>query len=150
MIDINKFDDLEDLPVSEEMLGAYLEGNLHGAEFREVQNYVHEDTSLSSLIGNIEADMGCLNDLDYSYQHRFGDILTTEDMFSGISLPELTTYGLDNYIDSSSPLNDAIILGGECTNFIGDDDHFLHSDNPSHGYNHHDPELDNGMSDNFE
>ena len=35
MIDLNKFDDLEDLPVSEEMLGAYLEGNLHGAEFRE-------------------------------------------------------------------------------------------------------------------
>lgn len=150
MIDLNKFDDLEDLPVSEEMLGAYLEGNLHGAEFREVQNYVHEDASLSGLIDNVEADMGYLKDLDYSYQPRFDDILTTEDIFSGISLPELTTYGLDNYIDSSSPLNDAIILGGECTNLIGDDDHFLHSDNPSHDYNHHDPELDNGMSDNFE
>lgn len=150
MIDINKFDDLNDLPVSEEMLGAYLEGNLHGAEFREVQNCVHEDTSLSSLIGNIEADMGCLNDLDYSYQQGFGDKLATDDMFSGISIPELTTYRLENYIDSSSPLNDGVILGGECTDFIGDDDHFLNSDNPSHGYHHHDSELDNGMSDNFE
>lgn len=150
MIDINKFDDLDVLPVSEEMLGAYLEGNLHGAEFREVQNNVHEDASLSSLIGNVEADMGHLNDLDYSYQHGFGDILTTEDMFSGISLPELTTYGLDNYIDSSSPLNDGVILGGECANFIGDDDHSLNSDNLSHGYHHHDPELDNGMSNKFE
>ena len=28
MIDLNKFDDLEDLPVSEEMLGAYLEGSV--------------------------------------------------------------------------------------------------------------------------
>lgn len=149
MIDINKFDDLDDLLVSEEMLGAYLEGKLHGAEFREVQNYVHEDTSLSSLIGNVEADMACLNDLDYSDQHGFGDILTNEDMLSGISIPEITTYGMDNFIDSSSPLNDGIILGAECANFIGDDDHHLHSDNPSHGY-HHDPELDNGMSDNFE
>lgn len=150
MIDINKFDDLEDLPVSEEMLGAYLEGNLHGAEFREVQNCIHDDTSLSGLIGNIEDDKNYLNDLDYSYQQGFDDTLATDDMFSEISLPELTIYGLDNYIDSSSPLNDGIFPGGECANFIGDDDHFLHSDNPSHGYHHHNPELDNGMSDNFE
>lgn len=150
MIDINKFDDLQDLPISEEMLGAYLEGNLHGSEFREVNNFILSDTGVVSLIDTVEADLDYIRDLDLSYQQDTIDTDVSEDLFSKITLPEISILGMDSLIETSSPLNDDIILGGECTNFIGDDDHFLLSDNPSHGYNHHDPELDNGMSDNFE
>ncbi len=149
MIDINKFNDLEDLSVSEEMLGAYLEGNLHGAEFREVQNYIHDDSSVSSLIDRVEADMNFINDLDLCHQGHV-DAIITEDVFSGISLPETTAFEMDSLIDASSPLNDGIILGGECDNFIDDDGHSLHSDNPGNNHLHHNPELDLGIADNFE
>lgn len=150
MIDINKFDDLQDLPISEEMLGAYLEGNLHGSEFREVNNFILSDTAAVSLIDTVEADLDFIRDLDLSYQQSTIDTNVSEDLFSKITLPEISILGMDCLIKTSSPLNDDIILGGECANSIGDDDLSLNSDNPSHGYHHHDPELDNGMSDNFE
>ncbi len=150
MIDINKLNDLEDLSVSEEMLGAYLEGNLHGAEFREVQNYIHDDSSVSSLIDSVEADMNFINDLDFSYHQGHVDAIITEDVFSGISLPETTAFEMDSLIDANSPLAEGIIHGGECHNFIGDEGYFPHSDNQDNNHHHHDPELDLGVTDNIE
>lgn len=150
MIDINKFDDLQDLPISEEMLGAYLEGNLHGSEFREVNNFILSDTGVVSLIDTVEDDLDFIRDLDLSDQQGTIDTDVSEDLFSEITLPEISILGMDSLSETSSPLNDDIILGDECANFIGDDDLSFNSDNPSHGYHHHDPELDNGMSDNFE
>ena len=153
MIDINKFDDLLDLPISEEMLGAYLEGNLHGSEFREVNNFILSNTDIVSLIDTVEADLDFIRDLDLSDQQGTIDAIDTdvsEDLFSKITLPEISILGMDSLSETSSPLNDDIIFGSECANFIGDDDHSLNSDNLNHGYHHHDPELDNGMSDNFE
>lgn len=143
MIDIKKFENLENLSISEEMLGAYLEGNLHGAEYREVQNCIHDDVSLSSLIDCIEGDMYYLTGLDYSYQQDSVDVLITDDMFSEISLPEITTYGEDSLIDLSSLLNDGITLGCEYANIMGDDSYFHHPDNPDNVYLHNDPEFDN-------
>lgn len=150
MIDINKFEDLQDLPISEEMLGAYLEGNLHGSEFREVNNFIISDTGVVSLIDTVEADLDFIRDLALSDQQGTIDTGVSEDLFSKIALPEISILGLDSLSETSSPLNDDIILGGECANFIDDDDHTFNSDNLSHGYHHHDSELDNGMSDNFE
>lgn len=150
MIDINRFDDLQDLPISEEMLGAYLEGNLHGSEFREVNNFILSDTGVVSLIDTVEADLDFIRDLDLSDQQGTIDTDVSEDLVSKITIPEISILGMDSLSETSAPLNDDIILGGECANFIGDDDHSLNSDNLSHGYHHHDPELDNGMSDNFE
>lgn len=54
MIDYDKLDALMELPISEEMLGAYIEGNLHGSEFREVQNIIEQDSFVADLISNSE------------------------------------------------------------------------------------------------
>ncbi|WP_297278615.1 hypothetical protein [uncultured Brachyspira sp.] len=57
MIDFqDKFDDLQDLSISEEMLGAYVEGNLRGSEFREVSNLLSIDDDLSDLVQSVESD----------------------------------------------------------------------------------------------
>lgn len=56
MIDISKFDFIEELPVSEEMLGAFLEGSLMGAEVRDVSNFVESNSIISDLINELEVD----------------------------------------------------------------------------------------------
>lgn len=47
---LNKFDRIQDLPVSEEMLGAYLEGNLDFYEMEDLSNIANNDTMLQSII----------------------------------------------------------------------------------------------------
>ncbi|MDE5905652.1 hypothetical protein, partial [Duncaniella sp.] len=54
---LSKFNRIEDLPVSEEMLGAYMEGNLHGSEFREVNNFILSDAHTIRLMDIVEADL---------------------------------------------------------------------------------------------
>lgn len=46
---MKKFDSIEDLPISEEMLGAYLEGNLTPSESEFVQNEIDSDLTLMNL-----------------------------------------------------------------------------------------------------
>lgn len=53
---INEFDNIPDLPVSEEMLGAYLEGNLEGDELIDVGYMVQEDLLMSYIANEISAD----------------------------------------------------------------------------------------------
>lgn len=149
MIDINKFDDIEDLSISEEMLGAYLEGNLHGSEFREVHNFIQSDANTIGLIGEVEDDLDFIHDIYLSYQQGIIDANINEDLFSEISLPEISVLGMDSLIETSSPLNDDIIFGGDCHNFI-DDGHFLPSDGHHNNHQHHDPEIDFGLTDNIE
>ena len=50
---MKKFDNIEDLPISEEMLGAYLEGNLSDAESIVVNNTIDSFSELSSIITEI-------------------------------------------------------------------------------------------------
>lgn len=52
---LNKFDRIEDLPVSEEMLGAYLEGNLNDAESILVSNMLDSNPELSLLSYEVES-----------------------------------------------------------------------------------------------
>lgn len=47
---LNKFDRIEDLPVSEEVLGAYFEGNLQDSERVEVDSWINHDQALRSLV----------------------------------------------------------------------------------------------------
>ena len=72
MIDYEKLDALMELPISEEMLGAYLEGNLHGAELREVQNIVDKDSFVADLISSTDDVMQMNNDLrNYLDAHQY-------------------------------------------------------------------------------
>lgn len=47
---ISRFNDIQDLPVSEEMLGAYVEGTLHGAELDSTSEQVSSDSYLKEIL----------------------------------------------------------------------------------------------------
>lgn len=47
---INRFDEIQDLPVSEEMLGAYMEGNLSEDEKANLSNMIHENPDMEEII----------------------------------------------------------------------------------------------------
>ena len=64
---LNKFDSIDDLPVSEEMLGAYLENNLSYSEMVDVESAIQENSYLSELAdANYEYDV----DLDLDFSER--------------------------------------------------------------------------------
>ena len=96
MIDYNKLDRLMNLPVSEEMLGAYIEGNLYGSELREVHNIIEQNPELEDIILNTENIVQINNDLpniryDYSGDNYDNDLsfpLLDADEFI---LPEIVT-----------------------------------------------------------
>lgn len=54
---MKKFDSIEDLPISEEMLGAYLEGNLSPYESEMVHNEIDSDLSLMNLMHSVTSDI---------------------------------------------------------------------------------------------
>lgn len=94
MIDYDKLDSLMELPVSEEMIGAYLEGNLHGAELREVQNIVEKDSFVADLISSTEDMMQIGDDLSNPWEDTFADDFCNNPDFQLIStndfvLPEI-------------------------------------------------------------
>lgn len=60
---ISRFKDIRDLPVSEELLGVYVEGNLRGSELREVSNLLRTDDNFSNLVQSVESD-GINSDFD--------------------------------------------------------------------------------------
>lgn len=94
---LSKFDRIQDLPISEELLGAYIEGNLMGSEFREVHN----------LIGN---------------DHELCDFCDSISLDNPLSIDTLTpiTIGDDNYINGYDNVNidiDSIVLPLISSNF---------------------------------
>ena len=98
MINYEKLDALMELPISEEMLGAYLEGNLHGAELREVQNIVEKDSFVADLISSADDVIQMNNDLSNPWAD------TIADDFSGNTDFQL--------INSDSFVLPEIVLGG--------------------------------------
>lgn len=59
-----KFDSIEDLPISEEMLGAYMEGNLTESEALEIAPVISRDGMLSNLMNSIEETHTALNNFE--------------------------------------------------------------------------------------
>ena len=62
MIDFDKLDKISELPISEEMLGAYLEGNLDLSEAAMVESMI----DASSTLGEIFDECAVLTDNTYS------------------------------------------------------------------------------------
>lgn len=111
MIDYEKLDVLMELPISEEMLGAYLEGNLHGAELREVQNIVEKDFFVADLISSTEDAMQLNNDLSNSWTDIVADDFSSNADFQlmnseEFALPEivLDIPGMETYIVQDATL----------------------------------------------
>lgn len=147
---MKKLDRIEDLPIPEEMLGAYMEGNLHGSEFREIKNFIDDDSSIHDILNIVEDDKGFINELNYSFLNGIVASSDCNEISDDFSLPEIRSLEKQSFTGSSSPFTEDI-FDGELHNFIGEDGHFLHSDNNGHEHhiNHHDPELDAGTYDNL-
>lgn len=66
-----KFDRIQDLPVSEEMLGIYLEGNLSTAEEKEVSALIYDNPTINSLVSDCEGFSLDSNDIYHSSFEEF-------------------------------------------------------------------------------
>lgn len=53
---LRKFESIEELPISEEMLGAYMEGNLDSYEISQIETAISEDSSLLGFVEDIISD----------------------------------------------------------------------------------------------
>ena len=83
---LQQFDDLQELPVSEETVGAYMEGNLGGSELRELQNILNSDADFYGMIESVgEIDNGM-------------DMLIRTPI-SGVESPDVLNFHFDNLID---------------------------------------------------
>ena len=75
-----KFDSIEELPISEEMLGAYMEGNANPNEVLQIEFEMSEDSDLSSFVYELEHDRASILDnlenqiFDPDYPHFLSDI----------------------------------------------------------------------------
>lgn len=99
---LSQFNDLQDLPVSEEMLGAYIEGNLDGSEQLFVESSIQQDDSLNDLVAgtNEDTDSGydwSIHDGDYGFWELGIPPVVTEDDIK--SYEEQPTDGIDFEID---------------------------------------------------
>lgn len=59
---MKKFDSIEDLPISEEMLGAYLEGNLDSVEASHVEFAMSEDSEFSDFVEGVSSNSSSILD----------------------------------------------------------------------------------------
>ena len=91
---INKFDSIEDLPISEEMLGAYLEGNLDDAESIFVNNAINSFSDVSEIVLEIPVieNLAMLEILDYDFSAEIFSIM------SDVELPNIS----DNILNNTS------------------------------------------------
>lgn len=75
-----KFDRIQDLPFSEEMLGAYLEGNLDSCEASQIESVISRDSTLSEFVDSISLDSDSILDnleqqiFEPTYPHFLSDI----------------------------------------------------------------------------
>lgn len=77
---ICRFDDIHDLPISEEVLGAYFEGSLDIEDRQQIQDYINSDLFLT----NLEFEMNEHHDIDSMV------INTTEPVnIDSVELPNL-------------------------------------------------------------
>lgn len=88
---LNKFDRIEDLPISEEMLGAYLEGNLNEDEISDIISVISQDGIVSNLMTSIEETLSDENNFEFFLDDQID--FPDEDFFN-------STYELEEETES--------------------------------------------------
>lgn len=146
-----KFNSIEDLPVSEELLGAYAEGNLRGAEYREVQNIISNDANLSELMGSVEQDsLFSETDLFNTFDNSMGAINGDDYLHIDVEELELPSFTPDFLIDAT-PLCSDIILGATFDDIAGHGQDDINSQSPLDcDSNDNDSFHHDGMNDNLD
>ncbi len=98
---MKKFDSIEDLPISEEMLGAYLEGNLSEDEIFEIIPVISQDSIVHNLMISIEETRSDENNfenfiddqIDFPDDDFFTSIYETEEETEPMSSKSYNIYG---------------------------------------------------------
>lgn len=90
---LNKFDRIQDLPVSEEMLGAYMENNLSAIESLQVKQHIIDNPELLTFVKEISTE-----ELEKLKSEE-----TLEDLQCIIDIPKL-----DHMVERSELVNHAI------------------------------------------
>lgn len=112
MIDYDKLDSLMELPVSEEMIGAYLEGNLSEIESNDVRRLMsqHEDFFDISLENNFDSDIDVA---DVDFENIQLPFLPVTDSFNN----DATSLDLDD-LQNSNTINELNSMKLEAANRI--------------------------------
>jgi hypothetical protein len=79
---LDKFDRIQDLPISEEMLGAYMENNLNETESALVLNTIDSDLSLMNLSHEVSSGLDWDNKWEYD---------NYDESSVGMEIPEIRT-----------------------------------------------------------
>ena len=88
---LNKFDRIQDLPVSEEMLGAYYEGKTTPSETLSIQSSISDDSSIQNLLSNLSQDQDNSNNIFFDGEIDFPQDSFFTDIFENIeSMKDLT------------------------------------------------------------
>lgn len=108
---------IKSLPISEETLGAYLEGKLSELDRINVENFLNNNPELREFVDEIQFD-------DVNYDESIYDYFP--DFDSEFSLPDLTDYSEDDSIEVT-PINDDIdndadIISNELNDDLDDSD----------------------------
>lgn len=125
---LSKFERIEDLPVSEEMLGAYLEGNLRGAEMREVQNLINADNFVAEFSNMIEDDIFQQNLVDYgmlspqNIEYFFSEMADVD-----FYLHELPLIDVDLVVGNQTSYFDELMHESGFNSFLDNDKQMLNS-----------------------
>lgn len=80
---IRRFDDIQDLPVSEEMLGAYFEGSLDCHEMEYVSKLIQENDLLQSISEEVMLSSSGPNNDDLSEDNMTGNETVASDGEAG-------------------------------------------------------------------
>jgi hypothetical protein len=97
---LNKFDCIQDLPVSEEMLGAYIEGGLNDLEASEIHSYINSaNTQISEIVESVLNINECLQE----------DVIN-EGYIDILELPNIGTFEVIDSIDTFYQLSNDTFL----------------------------------------
>lgn len=116
-----KFDRIQDLPVSEEMLGAYVEGNLDNFDSDVVSSAISNDLFLMNLSHDVKVSSNKLeSEAEKSLCFFHNDVIDIDDSILFTNVNET--------IESSIPIHDDLIEIDNVDFNLPDIDSFL-SDN---------------------
>lgn len=105
---IDRFNDIQELSVSEEMLGAYIEGNLNSYEMEQISESIQDDELLRAISEDIistpfESDNNNLLDIE---MHNENSSLINDETYSPDSM-DSNIIEQDDLMDHSSYIEES-------------------------------------------
>lgn len=126
---INRIESIQDLPVSEEMLGAYCEGSLSPIDAASMDSYISNDATVSELIDSVDTPQVSdnLHTFDYSADGVDDIDLPNVPMSSAINPFDIAPFSNIDDIGMIAAASPAFPDNADAT--ISDNDNIISGDN---------------------